>query len=222
MSRGELVADAVRRGAGRAAIVLGRWCEAYRPTTPDRPLAPQNRVLRLQASFNLPGEGNRPPGYGAALWWGVFDSAYTRVGDYICRPESRAGAKDGAVWFVASQEPMLPVLCVQAGRVVDIARPGGAGSQGLNGYGGVVRGNAATIARRWPVSLLTAGGRGATGAELPAGIPAGSWLMLMPTMPGVSLARGDIVADGEGLTGIVSSAEQSAMGWRAIVREAVA
>jgi hypothetical protein len=46
--------------------------------------------------------------------------------------------------------------------------------------------------------------------------------MLMPTMPGVSLARGDIVADGEGLTGIVSSAEQSAMGWRAIVREAVA
>ena len=114
MSRGELVADAVRRGAGRAAMVLGMWCEAYRPATPERPLAAQNRFLRLQASFSPPGEGNRPPGYGSALWWGVFDSAYTRVGDYIRRPESRPGAGDGAVWFVASQEPMLPVLCVYA------------------------------------------------------------------------------------------------------------
>lgn len=222
MTRADLVADTVRRGSGRAAMVLGTWCEAYRATTSERPLAVQNRFLKLQAHFSPPGEGNRPPGYGTALWWGVFDSAYTRVGDYIRRPESRAGAGDAAVWFVASQEPLLPVLCVQAGRVVDIARPPGPASSGLNGYGGVVRGSAAPVARQWPVSLLAAGGRGASGAELPAGLPTGSWLMLMPAVPGATVLRGDIVTDADGLAGIVASAELSVMGWRVIVREAAA
>jgi hypothetical protein len=222
MNRGERIADAVRRGSGRVAIVLGDWCEAFRASTLDDPLAPQNRFLRLQAEFAPPGNGLRPPGYGGAAWWGTFDSAYTRVGDYVRRPESTPGAGDGAVWFIASQEPLLPVLCVRTTGMVDVSRPAGPAGRGVNTYGGVVRNAAVPVARRWPASLLAAGGSGAVGAELPARLPSGSWQVLMPAMPGAVLGRGDIVTEASGWTGVISSAELTALGWRLVVREAAA
>jgi hypothetical protein len=76
------LADRVRRSQGRAAVVLGAWCDAYRPSDVTNPLQPQNRFMKLQAAFSgAEAEFARPAGYGQAVWWGLFDAAYTRPGD---------------------------------------------------------------------------------------------------------------------------------------------
>ena len=219
MKRGARIADAMRRGAGRAARVVGAWCDAYRAHGTGDPLAPANRFMKLQVAFAPPGAGARPPEYGAAGWWGVFDAAYTRAGDYLVRRESRPEAGDGGVWFIAAQEPMLPVLCVRATRVIDVARPPGATVSGVNSYGGVARTSAVPLLSQWPVSLLASGGLGIASADLPADVPAGSWQVLLPAC-GVTLLNGDLVSDDLGRSGVVTSAELTAMGWRLLVKQA--
>jgi hypothetical protein len=105
------LADRISRGLGTAARVLGPWTDAYRPSSPADPLAPANRYLRLPAAFSAPdGRFERPDPYGAVLWDGVFDSAYTRLGDYLMQGSS--------TWFIATQQPLLPVLCVRTSRVI--------------------------------------------------------------------------------------------------------
>jgi len=216
---GAAIADAMRRGAGRMGSALGAWCDAYRPDGPHQPLAAANRFMKLQAFFEPPGRRAHPPEYGAAGWWGSFDAAYTRPGDYLVRRESRPGAGDGGVWFIAAQEPMLPVLCVRASRVVDIARPPGATVSGVNSYGGVARTTAVALLSQWPASVLAAGGQGLAPADLPADVPAGSWQVLLPAA-GVTLLNGDLVSDDLGRSGVVTSAELTAMGWRLQVKQA--
>lgn len=207
----------MRRGAGRVAAAIGDWCDVYRADGAADPVAPRNRLLRMPAVFAPPGEGMRPPGYGGATWWGSFDAAYTRVGDYIVRPPGPRGDA-GGTWFIASQEEMLPVLCVRTTRVVDVTRPGGAAALGANMYGGVAPAGAAPVLRQWPASLLAAGGS-AGGIDLPGGISAGSWQMLMPAVAGVVLRNGDLVRDDLGRGGVVAAAELSPLGWRVLVRQ---
>ena len=67
--------------------------------------------------------------YGDALWYGIFDAAYTRPGDYLVQAD--------AVWFIAAQQRLLPVLCVQTNRIVSFWRPAAPSTTGVNTYGGV-------------------------------------------------------------------------------------
>ncbi|MEJ0047579.1 MAG: hypothetical protein WDN04_16725 [Rhodospirillales bacterium] len=39
-------------------------------------------MIRLHAAFER-GGGGAVPGYGGLLWHGIFDSVYTRAGDYL-------------------------------------------------------------------------------------------------------------------------------------------
>lgn len=220
MSRAALLEDRLRRAEGRAATAIGLWCEAYRPQGGGPALDPANRFLRLPA-FLAPPEG-RPPGYGAAAWRGVFDAAYTRPGDYIMRPESAPGADDAAQWFIAAQEPLTPILCIRAERMLRLTRPLGASEPGINGYGGAGAEAEAMLLDLWPASVLTSGGTGTAGADLPADVPAGSWQILLPATPGITLRTDDIARDDLGRAAVVTSAELTALGWRLIAREASA
>ncbi len=220
MTAAARAADALRRGLGRVGQASGGWCTVYRPPGPSPALDPGNRVLRMQASFSAPGEGWRAPSYGGALWWGYFDAAYTRVGDYILREESRAGAADGGVWFIASQEPLQPILCVRASRLLDIARPAGAAQQGINTYGGIAKSYATPILTQWPAAIVAAGTGGAPGDILPADISGGSWSVMLPTIRGGTLRTGDLLTDDLGRTGTLASTELTHLGWRALARQA--
>lgn len=210
------VQDAVHRGLGRAGLVVGEWCELFRPQGNEAPLAAARRVLRLMAAFTAPdGRFARPPTHGQVYWHGVFDAAYTRPGDYIRR-------QDGAVWFVAAQPSLHPVLCVRANRVIDVRRPVHAAGPGLAAYGGGAQ--AEPVLRAWPASMLRAGGgaggAGPGAAALPEAGMGGGWTVLLPVSAGGLLREGDRLTDDLGRSGVIAQAELSEPGWRLAVRRA--
>jgi hypothetical protein len=108
--------DRIHWALNTAARAIGVQTDAYRPTGVSEPLDPTNRFLRLPAAFTVPdGRFARPNGYGDALWYGVFDAAYTRPGDYLVQQD--------ATCFVAAQQRLLPfvsgqtVLCRSGGQL---------------------------------------------------------------------------------------------------------
>ena len=206
------VQDAIYRGMGRAGLLVGDWCELFRPEGGDAPLAATRRLLRMMSAFTAPdGRFARPPTHGQVYWHGIYDAAYSRPGDYIRRA-------DGAVWFVAAQPALHPVLCVRANRVIDVARPVHAAGPGLAPYGGGAAPEAVLAA--CPVAMVRAGGGGLGEAGLPEAMAAGSWTALLPAVPGVVLREGDRVQDDLGRIGVVAQAELSEPGWRLSVRRA--
>jgi hypothetical protein len=211
--RGRTLQNVVQRGLGRAALMVGQDCHAYRPNSVDRPLTEENRYLRLQAAFIRPGRSAvRAMDYGQAVWEGIFDAAYTRPGDYLVR------VADGAVWFIAGQPELEPIMCVQAERVVAFSRP--AISATAAAYGGVVAATAIPLLAQWPASVLDGGGGGIGQAGLPGDPRGGNWRVLLPALPGVLLRGGDLMSDDLGRNGVVATAELTALGWRLTVRQA--
>ena len=212
--------DLIRRAYGRAAFTLGNWCHAYRSTDAADPLHHRNRFMALQAAFTAPhSDDDRPVGYGMATWWGVFDSAYTRPGDYIVREETGTRGADNNVWFIAAQQPFVPVLCVRAPRVVSFTRPASTTTSGVAGYGGYTSAEADALLTNFPASVLNAGGGGLDLAELPSGATPESWQVLLPARPEVVLRSGDLMSDDLGRSGVISSAELSDLGWRLLVKQ---
>lgn len=211
--RGNRLQGVVERGLGRAALMVGQDCHAYRPRDGGAPLAEENRFLRLQAAFVRPGRSAvRAMEYGQATWQGIFDSAYTRPGDFLVR------VADGATWFIAGQPALEPVMCVLAERVVAFLRP--AASLGGTGYGGVTAATAVPLMSGWPASVLEGSGGGIGQAGLPGDARAGGWRVLLPAAPGVLLRGGDLMQDDLGRNGVIGTAELSALGWRLTVRQA--
>jgi hypothetical protein len=149
----------------------------------------------------------------------VFDSAYTRPGDYIVRKESAPGAADGGTWFIAAQQPLLPVLCVCAPRVVSFVRPSTTTTSGVGSYGGFARDDANCLLTGFPASVLNASMAGLDPTALPADVIPESWEVLLPARPGVVLRTGDLMSDDLGRNGVVAAAELSDLGWRLLVKQ---
>ena len=123
-------------------------------------MSPGNRFLRLRAAFTARDDRfARANAYGEALWHGIFDAAYTRPGDYL--------AQGDAIWFIAAQQRLLPVLCVQTNRIVSFWRPAAPSSTGVNSYGGVMTETNQVLLANWPASVLGASGRGRPDTDLP-------------------------------------------------------
>jgi hypothetical protein len=162
MRQSRAVADHLQRGLGVAARRLGDAHDVFRPRTSGDPLAIGNRLLTLAAAFDVPdGRFRRAPGFGAVVWQGIFDAAYTKPGDYLSGPNG--------CFFVALQLPLLPPVCVRATRVVTVARPALRERVGPRSYGGVSRADAEPILRNWPVSR---GSRARGSSGMRSGCPA--------------------------------------------------
>jgi hypothetical protein len=200
-----LLQNMIAKGMGVAARKLGRPFNVYRPDGAMQPLAPRNRAIKLFAVFQAEDGAPHAPDYGEALWQGIFDSVYTRVGDYL--------VGETETYFVAGQKPALPVQCVLTNRVVTVVRPAPA-AQG--GYSGFYATSGEPVIMEWPCSLLEAGGRG--GGAGPNETRFGNWMILLPALP-VPIEVADVVSDECGGTYVVSAAEQSTLGWRLLVRQ---
>ncbi len=169
--------------------------------------------MRLRAAFvTRDGKFAHPNAYGDAIWYGVFDAAYTRPGDYLVQADG--------VWFIASQKRLLPVLCVQTNRIVSFWRPAAPSSTGVNTYGGVIAETNTALLTKWPAAVLGVAGRGHSSADLPGDSSIGYWTVLMPFVPGVTLLQSDLMTDDLGRNAVIAAAELSDLGWRVTVRQA--
>lgn len=183
------------------------------------PLRPANRILRLTAAFNAEDPKFRGAAdYGKPVWYGVFDSAYTRPGDYLVEQAS------ARTWFIAAQPHLLPIVCVLTGRVVSIFRPAAPGLPGANGYGGLNRRDLRPLLRNWRASVLAGGAGEREPARLPADVRVGGYKVLLPASAKVgmpdrrelqdTLRADDLMTDDLGRNYVISSAELTDLGWR--------
>jgi hypothetical protein len=205
--------DRVHWGLNIAARAVGADADAYRPAGFSDPLALENRYLRLRAAFTArDGKFTHPNAYGDALWYGIFDAAYTRPGDYLVQADT--------VWFIAAQQRLVPVLCVQTNRVVSFSRPAAPASTGVNTYGGVITATNEVLLTNWPASVLGVVGRGHPSADLPSDSLVPYWTVLLPAIPGIVLLPSDLMIDDLARNAVVVAAELSDLGWRITVRQA--
>lgn len=212
---GPFLQDRIYSGTGRAAARIGLPCDLYRPNGPDHPTAPANRRMRLYAIFlPLGGRIRRPVPATDPLWEVAMDGAYTKPGDILIRNTDRA------VFFVAAQQPLLPILCVHAPRRVTIARPASASFAGINLYGGTVAATDTVLARDWPASILAAGNQGTGLANIEAELNPGTWQVLLPPSLHLALLTSDTLTDDEGRTGIIATIETTEIGARLTVKQA--
>ncbi len=208
----DILRNHIQRGNGAAARRLGAIHDVLRPRGAGQPLARANRVLRLHASFNAADDTYRKPqGPGQAVWWGVFDSAYTLPGDYMVGPD--------ATYFIAAQQDLLPPQCVRVNCVLTVTRPTGSPSVGALQYGGVQEYTSELLLAQWPASILVAGSSGKSG--LPAEAGAALWMVLLPRLP-VTLQSADLLHDQAGRAYLIEATEQSFLGWRLRVKSTVA
>lgn len=204
--------DRIHWAMNVAARLTGSRADAYRPSGASNPLSAQNRYVRLNATFtSIRGGQAQAVGYGTALWHGILDAAYTQAGDYLVR--------DDGVWFIAAQQRLLPVLCVQTNRVVSFSRPAAQGTTGINAYGGVTAESLVPLLEQWPASVITASTAGRPDAGLPSDASVPYSTVLMPAYAGVTLRVADLMSDDLGRTAAISAAELSDLGWRLTVKQ---
>ena len=205
--------DRISWGLNVAARSVGAPTDAYRPSGAMEPLRPVNRFLRLRAAFsNVHGGFERPNTYDHSLWNGIFDSAYTRVGDYL--------VQQSGTWFIAAQQSLMPVLCVRADRMVSFTRPAAPTASGVNTYGGVTTATNMPLLTNWPASVRAASIGGTPSANLPGDSSVSHWTVLLPAQPDVVLLVADLMTDDLGRNAVVSSAELTNLGWRLSVKQA--
>ena len=208
--QGHRLTDMIARGLGTAARHIGSDYDAFRPVAAVQPLAPANRYLRLPAAFSTEaGSFRQPVGYGGASWSGIFDTAYTRPGDYL--------KGSGGIYFISAQQSLLPSLCVLTNHTLSIARVTSPGVVGSTGYGGITRGTLSSVLTDWPACVLAAGDGGLT--DLPGEAGVAHWTILLPTTP-TQIRPADLIHDEVGGAYVVISTELSALGWRLLVKQA--
>ena len=207
---GPILQNLISKGLGVAARKVGSLFTVLRPQSNSTPLSSVNQIIKLYAAFNAEDASfRRVAGYGDAVWWGVFDSLYTRPGDYLTGSDVLG---DPQVFFIAGQRPLLPAQCVKTNRVVNVLRTP---SPRSGGYGGMVQETALIVIQDWPASLL------AQSARVSGTLPEtryGTWTLLLPSLP-ENVLVGDVVSDDIGRTFLVATAEQSDLGWRMIVKQ---
>jgi hypothetical protein len=204
--------------AGRAKVAqrIGFPCTIYRPDAVGTPLS--NRVTVINAAFNAADNAyGKPNLYGKPVWFGDFDGRLTQPGDYLVRKT------DGATWFIAAQQPLLPLVCIDCPRKLRISRPNETTTEGVTTYSGLsspsnlpdILGTPDTL---WPASILM-GGRIQPSTGLPAGVREAAWSILLPRSVPVTILSADLITDDLGRRFAIESAELSDLGWRMIAAE---
>jgi hypothetical protein len=210
----EHIKDRISWAYNIAARAVGHPADAFRPRGPHAPLSPSNRYLRLHAAFSTTsGNFSRSQVYGSGLYTGYFDTAYTKVGDYLVQGHR--------VFFIAEQDDLLPTLCVRTNSTVSVRRPSLPATIGMSGYGGG-QSEDTSLLIAWPASALGIGGGGPSRSGLPGEGAVPGWSVLLPAPTGINLTASDIVSDDQGRQGIITAAELTHMGWRLTIKQASA
>ena len=191
-------------GYAQAALRIGKQATHYRPASATAPLTVHGSSL--YASFAQNFDFAQPNKYGNATWKVLVDGSQTQPGDYLT-------TGDGT-WFIAAQQPLLPIYAVNCNRVISVRRTTQTGTSGAVGYGGATAGNEQVLMSGWPASVL----QGTKGEKNPANIPEDErmpwWVILVPAYTGIIIRTSDIIRDELNRKYSVSSAELTDLGWR--------
>lgn len=202
-------------GRAKAALRLGMDCKVFRPLTAAAPLG--NQVTTTKAAFNAGDStykaANLP---GDAIWYGDLDGRLTQPGDYLVR------VADGQTYYIAGQQQLLPIICVDCNRAVHITRQQSQTGVGAINYGGAVPAQdtdvLGTASALWPASILF-GGKSQAAVGLPGDVKNAGWSILLPPSVPVTLLAGDIVTDDLGKRYAIDGAELTDLGWRINTQE---
>jgi len=202
---GTLAQQKVYAGYAKAAQYMGKDYQLFRPTNA---LSPINAPVRtLPAAFSQDANFSKPNEYGNSVWDALVDGNQTQVGDYLVGPST---------FFIAGMQHLLPILCVECNRIINVLRPTQPNGVGAVGYGGDVTTTETLMLQGWPASIL----QGTKGEKNPAGLPGDErlpwWIILLPAWPGVTINTSDVITDDLGRRYIVSSPELTDFGWRIV------
>lgn len=203
----------IYKGRAHAAARIGLPCQVFRPINATAPLT--NQVARLNVAFNAADPTYKKPNlYGKPIWYADMDGRQTLPGDYLVR------ISDNAVWFVADQQQLLPIVAISCNGWVKVRRQAPATTFGAGPYSGVI--NPAyilgSVDAPWPASILM-GGRALASIGLPADVKEGGWRILLPPSVPIEIEAGDRLDDDLARSFYVESAELTDMGWRLTVNE---
>lgn len=209
--------DAYRRVGER----MGTPHQVMRPASATAPLA--NVVATLPAAFSAEdyrfGKARR---YGEATWFGWFDGARTQPGDYLQGTDHKSVVR---TFFIAAQQPQLPILCVECDRAVRLTRAdsfGGTGAGtgsavGAAPYGGVESAPESVLGADtglWPAAVFFGGRSDSAQRDTPTSVRQQGWTVLLPKSVPVPIGHGDTITDDLGRRYMVEGAELSDLGWR--------
>jgi hypothetical protein len=202
-----------QRGYAMTAARTGLAYRQFRATGPFDPMSGP-ALGSLPALFSQDNTVQTPNLYGNAVWRAWLDGTQVQVGDIL------AGAR---TFFIVAQQPLLPILAVEAPRTVDIRRPFHQAAIGFSPvYGGDTPAQETIVMRQWPASILQGMRGGTADAALPDDVKAPGWSLLLPATPAppVLLFPSDIVVDDLGRRFTIASAELTSFGWRLVTHQA--
>ena len=202
--------DRIYRGLGTTARQTGIWADAFRPLPGKIPLDPEGRFLKLPVVFEPLASWNILETADQVMWQGIFDGAYTRVGDYIVFGTS--------AYFIAAQEPLQPIICIRSNQVVSVSRPIPPSLSSTNAYGGYSQNVPNILLEQYPAAVLIENKTGPSKAGLPTDQVTPYWTIFLSKTFDIVLSAGDVVKDDLGRSAIVTYAQSIAFGWRLIAK----
>lgn len=219
---GTLVQERIWYGYGVAAIQAGLLYSHYRPTNDGSPLttplsisfpalfAPNRNQMSPKTQFGT------PVSYGVAVWQGFLNGAEVSVGDYFV---ANPGQNNPTVqtFFIASMQPLLPIMAVETNETVTIDRSVTPNQIGSLPYGGERKSTLTTLLTDWPASMLLKGKKEKNPTGLGSDTPQTEMEVLLPFIPGVTpeLWPGDfLTASNRNTRYVTQNVELTDLGYR--------
>lgn len=206
-------------GYAKGALRLGETYTIYRPAgATANPISapyivgvtPAVFTVHSASGFNF----DRPSDYNKPSYHALLDGTKVLVGDYL------VAVGFPGPFFVASTDPLVPILAIECGRTLTVSHPGlSTSTPGYTPgtYAGTVGEPGATnetpYLTAWPASVL-AGARSVNSGTLPGDVGRGMWNILLPPSAAVGIRSGDIIGDDLANRYVIRSAESTALGWR--------
>lgn len=207
---------ATKAWGGKMATVFGRPSVVYRPRGSGDPIVPGHVVLTPMVAIDSVNtfKFTTPQSFGKPTFFAAFDARLARIGDYL--------VQDQDIYFLVTIDDIAPPQLTRCNRRVTLLRTLNTPKAGLMPYGGTTAGNEAPRFMCWPASVLekSKGDRGDMG--LPGDKKFGNVEMILPvSLPDVPRTS-DIITDDLSRRFVVTSAEQTFMGWRVLAQQVAA
>jgi len=213
---GTLLQTLVWKGGNRAAAHAGILYSQYRPTGPGNPLLTTPLSTAFSAAFLPNPKASKFVGYGVATWQAILDGSQVLPGDYFVAGSGQNNPTE-QTFFIASMQPLLPIMAVETNETITVERSVTPGQVGLLPYGGERKSTMTTLLTDWPVSMLLKGKKEKNPTGLGSDTPQTEMEVLLPFIQGVTpeLWPGDFfVVPPMNVTYVAQNVELTDLGYR--------